>query len=432
MRRSSAVPLILGLCCGCPAKDEPPTSQSRAESRAKAEPFRRAPVEFNRYLAGALAPFEADLGRPSLTKDGVTIGDLQLRPSVLDDEDGQLHVHVQMAVQNSRPLEACLSGLGESPAERLEHGAVGFVERAFTVFAAATQDRARPGGYPFAGDEPWAVPGSRGYVGNVAFLGETPIEQDSLNALPLFDGLSGVLPHDGVHVVKVTAHQLDGEWKRTVELDGDDVVLPESPFELSSPVTPVVLFRFAVILGPSEQTKTELVGKYETSLPDWLPQASCDLEAVPQAFDDTWFIPGACLGWAAPDCLKWCESGDASYCYNAAVSLQASAPKLSGALYAKACRHGAASGCTNLAAGTEPIGPCEAETFRRACEFGEDPWGCAMFAFALARGMGTDTDIERAKEFASRACKGVNELDPACAAATAVLDGSLEAQHDEN
>lgn len=432
MRRSSAVLLILGLCCACPAKDEQPASQTGAESRAKAEPFRRPRVEFNRHLLRALAPFEADLGHPSLTRDGVAIGGLRLRPSVLDDEDGQLHVHVQMAVPNSRPLEACLSGLGESPAERLEQGAIGFVERAFTVFAAGTQDRARPGGYPFAGDEAWAVPGSRGYVGNVAFLGDEPIEQDSLNALPLFDGLSGVLPQDGVHVVKVTAHQLDGAWKRTIELDGDDVVLPESPFELPGTVTPLVLFRFAVILGPSEQPKAKIVEEYETSLPSWLPSADCNLDAVPQAFDDTWFIPGACLGWAVPDCLRRCESGDAPYCYNAAVSLQPSAPKLSAALYGQACRHGAAPGCTNLAAGTMPIGPCEAETFRRACEFGEDPWGCAMFAFALARGMGTEADPERAKVFAARACEGVSPLDPACGAATAALDGPGEAPAEEN
>lgn len=137
-------------------------------------------------------------------------------------------------------------------------------------------------------------------------------------------------------------------------------------------------------------------------------------------------------------CIATCKGGGAVACYGAALHQQTQKHlELSDALFLRACKLGAASGCTNRAASLLSLSPnptpttlrCASATFERSCA-AHDPWGCTMFATMLMRGMGGVQDLNRARTVLDDSCLN-GESDPACESAAALrlqIDKALQEQ----
>ena len=101
------------------------------------------------------------------------------------------------------------------------------------------------------------------------------------------------------------------------------------------------------------------------------------------------------------------------------------------ALFARACRLGHASGCTNRGAGlsyADPSDPdaavCYIALYQASCD-GDDPWGCTMLGLELFEGRHIEQDYDEAIKVMSKSCK-FGEDDPACSAALALEQEILE------
>ena len=124
-------------------------------------------------------------------------------------------------------------------------------------------------------------------------------------------------------------------------------------------------------------------------------------------------------------CLTKCKQGDPIACYSLALGIQDRAAEmrdLYGALFARACRLGHASGCTNRGAGlsnADPSDPdaavCYIALYKASC-VGDDPWGCTMLGFELFEGNHIEQDYDEALKVMSKSCK-FGEEDPACSTA---------------
>lgn len=127
-------------------------------------------------------------------------------------------------------------------------------------------------------------------------------------------------------------------------------------------------------------------------------------------------------------CLARCASGSAGDCYWLAQSLQAGgAEQASETLFARACRLGVPSACTNRAAGRfmrEHEAPealqCVYRSFEKSCRQ-EDPWGCTMQGMQLSEGKGVARDPALARRALEGGCR-LGQDDPACAAAREILE----------
>ena len=73
---------------------------------------------------------------------------------------------------------------------------------------------------------------------------------------------------------------------------------------------------------------------------------------------------------------------------------------------------------------------CATKTFQMMCE-SNDPWACTMFGFNLARGVGTEKDLDRALKVLPNGCRLAQD-DPACVKAQRIMseiEAALRAEH---
>jgi TPR repeat protein len=123
-------------------------------------------------------------------------------------------------------------------------------------------------------------------------------------------------------------------------------------------------------------------------------------------------------------CFAKCVEGSASHCFGLANNLESTEldPKYSERLFSLACSKGLVTACTNRASGIMRHNPenkaCYVRSFELTCKK-EDPWGCTMYGFLLARGIGIDKNHELALKVLKVGCTyGVE--DPACKNALAI------------
>jgi hypothetical protein len=168
--------------------------------------------------------------------------------------------------------------------------------------------------------------------------------------------------------------------------------------------------------------------------PGWLERPEgCPADAMPTQFQEHEVSLEACQGELIKTCLRKCEFFDAAACYGAALILESpdiSVDRVSPALFARACKFGSASGCTNWTAGMvvgslDPDEPrytaCQERSFEISCTRGQDPWGCAMFAHALAEKGPSQADLTRIEKAAAVACR-LGEDDPACKTGKGIVE----------
>jgi hypothetical protein len=168
--------------------------------------------------------------------------------------------------------------------------------------------------------------------------------------------------------------------------------------------------------------------------PEWLEHPNaCPVEIMPESFQGHDFSLEECQGEKIHSCLRKCEFFDAAACYSAALILESpelAVDKLSPALFARACEYGSASACTNWtaglvmaeaqAAGERKYSDCQERSFEASCTRGQDPWGCAMYAHALAEKGPLEADLPRIEAAAKVACR-LGQDDPACQTGQGIL-----------
>jgi hypothetical protein len=164
--------------------------------------------------------------------------------------------------------------------------------------------------------------------------------------------------------------------------------------------------------------------------PTWLPRLdACPADVMPAKISNAPFPLPVCAGDALAGCVERCRGGDARACLSSAMEVQVPGPpeRISEALYLRACMLGSAGGCTNRAAGRlnerkHDVDDCTVRSFGASCG-GDDAWGCAMFAFALAK-TGKREGVSAA---AKKACE-LTPNDEPCLAAMRVMMKSAEEQ----
>jgi hypothetical protein len=176
---------------------------------------------------------------------------LALTAEVRDIVNGRIHAHVVAHVPSSpdgKTLDACVLGFGQTPEEAVRDAANIWLRSAAPPILSSIAGRPLLEGDHFEGHEPWCVPGAHGFAGPACVRGDADaIDMERLAESNFFE-FEGY-PRDGrPHLVKVVLFGNDGQWTRTLEIDGHEPARSNEawPLGLPAPPTPVVCFRFAV------------------------------------------------------------------------------------------------------------------------------------------------------------------------------------------
>ncbi len=176
-----------------------------------------------------------------------------------------------------------------------------------------------------------------------------------------------------------------------------------------------------------------------TKQPKWLETPpACPSAWMPKRYIDLGFPLDTCSGDGFEACLAECEKREAGACYGIALILQEddegpkAAASVATALFARSCKLGYASGCTNWGAAIKRDGDtspeqtrCLRQTFENACIAGQDPWGCTMYGYAVAdEGLDQGT-IDKLVQWSKTSCS--EEDDPACAAMRKLISDATAA-----
>lgn len=158
--------------------------------------------------------------------------------------------------------------------------------------------------------------------------------------------------------------------------------------------------------------------------PSWLgTPPECPTEALPKQFVEGGFNLEDCANNKIDQCLERCKGSVVAACYSAALILQDEAidgdRTLSTPLFARACKLGHASACTNWGSSLDTKDPnlqdCLRDTFGATCKAGKDPWGCTMYSYMLASEGLDDATLGTIRSYEPTACR-YGEEDPACKA----------------
>lgn len=236
-------------------------------------------------------------------------------------------------------------GAGDSREARLADAAAAFVGGALAPLLSRLKGDAVLEARAFWGDEPWAVPGVRGFASAVVARGGA--DGARFAQAPLFSGIPE-LPQDGkVHLLKAVVASSGDAWLRTIELDGGATSVSDSRFAaLDAQDAPGMV-------PPAQDARARALERLR-SREAWLTSTeACPADLMPATMPDFAYSSGACRGGRLLECLALCEKRAASFCYAAAQEvLQAKEdPGGAQALLLRSCELGFASGCTNAAAG---------------------------------------------------------------------------------
>lgn len=145
----------------------------------------------------------------------------------------------------------------------------------------------------------------------------------------------------------------------------------------------------------------------------WLDEAKrCPAQLMPKKDVEGNYPAERCAPGKFASCLAQCSGGQASACYWLGFGLQQAKANDDAyeALFQRACKLGAVSGCTNRAAGLSKAAPtqesaqaCAMETFTKACAL-DEPWGCTMQALHLSQGTGARQDLPKALDVLKKSC----------------------------
>lgn len=106
-------------------------------------------------------------------------------------------------------------------------------------------------------------------------------------------------------------------------------------------------------------------------------------------------------------CVEGCKAGVGNDCFAMALAVEPirGHTKLSDRLFLRACSLGVISACSSRASSmnsSEAV--CQARTYEKACDR-NDRWACLTLGMYLARGMGVERDVPRARKLITESCE---------------------------
>lgn len=110
-------------------------------------------------------------------------------------------------------------------------------------------------------------------------------------------------------------------------------------------------------------------------------------------------------------CVEGCKSGVANDCFAMALAVEPirGQTKLADRLFYRACSLGVVSACSNRASSMPADeSACQVRTYEKACNR-SDPWACLTLGMYLARGMGVQRDLPRARRLITESCELVDD-----------------------
>lgn len=110
-------------------------------------------------------------------------------------------------------------------------------------------------------------------------------------------------------------------------------------------------------------------------------------------------------------CAEGCKNGAGNDCFAMALAVEPirGQTKLADRLFYRACSLGVISACSNRASSmSSDESVCQVRTYEKACNR-SDPWACLTLGMYLARGMGVDRDLPRARRLITESCELVDD-----------------------
>jgi hypothetical protein len=110
-------------------------------------------------------------------------------------------------------------------------------------------------------------------------------------------------------------------------------------------------------------------------------------------------------------CVDGCKSGNANDCFAMALAVEPmrGQTKLADTLFLRSCSLGVISACSNRASSmSSDEAKCQVRTYEKACNR-RDAWACLTLGMYLARGMGVDRDLPRARQLITESCDLVDD-----------------------
>lgn len=157
------------------------------------------------------------------------------------------------------------------------------------------------------------------------------------------------------------------------------------------------------------QTATEL----STQRPKWLPPDKdkvCPADVMPEIEAPFGYSTEACIK-DPKKCVEGCKGSDANSCFALALAIEPlrGNTKLADALFLRACSLGVVNACSNRASSMgADAADCQARTYEKACNR-RDAWACLTLGMYLARGMGVERDLPRARRLITESCELVDD-----------------------
>jgi hypothetical protein len=147
--------------------------------------------------------------------------------------------------------------------------------------------------------------------------------------------------------------------------------------------------------------------------PKWLFSASenaCPADVMSDQPAPIRYLGEACVT-DPKKCVEGCKAGNSNDCFAMALAVEPirGHTKLADRLFYRACSLGVVSACSNRASSmSSNDSVCQVRTYEKACNR-RDAWACLTLGMYLARGMGVDRDLPRARKLITESCELVDD-----------------------
>ncbi len=147
--------------------------------------------------------------------------------------------------------------------------------------------------------------------------------------------------------------------------------------------------------------------------PKWLygpAENACPADVMPDHVSTVRYLGEVCTE-APAKCVQGCQKGNGNDCFAMALAVEPirGHTQLADRLFYRACSLGVVSACSNRASSmAAEESACQVRTYEKACNRSE-PWACLTLGMYLARGMGVERDLPRARRLITESCDLVDD-----------------------
>lgn len=147
--------------------------------------------------------------------------------------------------------------------------------------------------------------------------------------------------------------------------------------------------------------------------PQWLygpPENACPADVMTDRSMPVRYLGEVCTE-NPKKCVEGCKAGVGNDCFSMALAIEPMRgyTRLADRLFYRACSLGIVSACSNRASSmSHEESACQVRTYEKACNR-RDPWACLTLGMYLARGMGVERDLPRARRLITESCELVDD-----------------------